>query len=302
MPGVDEETAEFILSVRNSSSHRDVLERLDSGPATPDELDQLPVENARAVLEEFLEHDVVSATDSQVELTDFGGRVLEYATKDWNPSNEGTKRAQTFDILADCEWHCSSCELPSSQPAKDIQMLRKEGFEFVQNTGQGKGDFLECENCGDTTFHRKMKYPFPTSKPITRQNMPNSFKQRVRDLYDHRDAFDGSSPSTTLEVDHRVPEVRWEQSEDFDYASMSADDIKEHFQILSRKHNPLKSRKCEQCVKTGKRPQFMQIDFYYKGDENYDDQTGCEGCGWYNPHRWRDEIEKQLTETTEEQG
>ena len=248
---MDEDTAEFVMAVRESDSHKAILDRLASGSATPDELDQLNIENVRAILEELLEHDAVSATNSKFELTDFGERIFEYATKDWNPSNEGTKRAQTFEILSDCEWHCSSCELPSSQPAKDIQMLRKEGFEFVQNTGQGQGDFLHCDNCADTTFHRKIKYPFPTSKPITRQDMPDWFKRKVRDIYDHRDAFDGSSPSTTFAVDHRVPEVRWEESEDFDYESMSEDDIWEHFQILSRKHNLLKSRKCEQRWGTG---------------------------------------------------
>lgn len=294
MPGMDEMTADFVLRVRNSDDHREVLDFLSDGPASPGELDELRVSETRDILEELLEHDAISTTDSKFELTDLGERVLEYATEDWNPSNEGTKRAQTFDILSDCEWHCSSCELPSSQPAKDIQMLRKEGFEFVQNTGQGQGDYRHCEDCRDTTFHRKMKYPFPTSKPITRQDMPNWFKRKVRDLYEHRDAFDGSSPSTTLEVDHRVPEIRWEESEDFDYDAMSEDDIREHFQILSRKHNLLKSRKCEQCVETGNRPPFMEIDFYYEGDENYDEELGCEGCGWYNPHEWRSAVEEQL--------
>jgi len=294
MPGIDEQTAEFVLAVRSSSQYKQILDRLDQGPATPDELNKLNIEDARTFLEDLLDYDAVSTTNGKVELTDLGDRILEYATKNWNPSNDGTKRAQTFDILSDCEWHCSSCELPSSQPAKDIQMLRKEGFEFVQNTGQGQGDYLHCDNCKDTTFHRKMKYPFPTNKPITRQNMPNWFKEKVRNLYDQRDAFDGSSPSTTLEVDHRVPEVRWDKSEDYDYESMSEDDIQEHFQILSRKHNLLKSRKCEQCVKSGKRPQFMQIDFYYKGTEEYDEDLGCEGCGWYNPHKWRSDLEAHL--------
>lgn len=296
MPGMDEKTAEFISSVRNSKPHKNVLRNLGRSSVKPDELDQMDVKNVRAVLEDLIKHSAVSNENSRYKLTDSGERVLEYATKNWNPSNEGTKRAQTFEILSDCKWHCSSCELPSSQPAKDIQMLRKEGFEFIQNTGQGQGDFIHCDRCDSSTFHRKMKYPFPTSKSITRQDMPNWFKKKVRKIYDHRDAFDGSSPSTTLEVDHRVPEVRWEESEDFDHEAMSNQDIKEHFQILSRKHNLLKSRKCEQCVKTGKRPQFMQIDYYYRGDQDYNDKIGCKGCGWYNPQKWRSLLQEELDE------
>jgi hypothetical protein len=124
--------------------------------------------------------------------------------------------------------------------------------------------------------------------------MPASFKRRVRDRYDHRDAFDGSSPSTTLEVDHRVPEVRWEESESFDYESMSDEEIEEHFQLLSRKHNLLKSRKCEACVESGKRPPFMQIEYYYEGGEEYEEDVGCVGCGWYNPQEWRAALQAEL--------
>ncbi|WP_256288438.1 hypothetical protein [Halobellus inordinatus] len=291
MPGMDEKTAELILSIREDAERTALLAELADGGDTAEVGESADTES---LLSAFADEGIVEIEGSTYELTDFGERVFEYATRDWNPSNEGTKRAATFETLSDCEWHCSACELPSSQPAKDIQMLRKEGFEFVQNTGQGQGDYRHCETCENTTFHRKLKYPFPTQKSITRQDMPDSFKRRVRDLYDHRDAFDGSSPSTTLEVDHRVPEVRWDESESFDYESMSDEDVREHFQILSRKHNLLKSRKCEACVESGKRPTFFEIDYYYEGGEEYDEDVGCVGCGWYNPHEWRAALQEEL--------
>ncbi|MFD1598372.1 hypothetical protein [Halobellus rarus] len=295
MPGMDDETADLILSIREDARRSALLSHLAGGAkAVKEESDTAANADAEAVLAELVDGGIVERDGDAYSLTDFGERVHEYATRDWNPSNEGTKRAATFETLADCEWHCSACELPSSQPAKDIQMLRKEGFEFVQNTGQGQGDYRHCENCEDTTFHRKLEYPFPTQKSITRQDMPDSFKRRVRGLYDHRDAFDGSSPSTTLEVDHRVPEVRWEESESFDYESMSGEEIREHFQILSRKHNLLKSRKCESCVENGKRPPFMEVEYYYEGGEAYEEDVGCVGCGWYNPHEWRASLQAEL--------
>ncbi|RLM56831.1 hypothetical protein DVK02_10140 [Halobellus sp. Atlit-31R] len=291
MPGMDDATAELILSIREDPERSAVLSTLAGDGDAAEVGDDVDTET---LLTEFAAAGLVERTGSGDELTDLGERVHEYATRDWNPSNEGTKRAATFETLSDCEWHCSACELPSSQPAKDIQMLRKEGFEFVQNTGQGQGDYRHCEICEDTTFHRKLQYPFPTQKSITRQEMPASFKRRVRDLYDHRDAFDGSSPSTTLEVDHRVPEVRWEESESFDHESMSDEEVREHFQILSRKHNLLKSRKCEACVESGERPSFLQIDYYYQGGAEYDEEVGCVGCGWYNPHEWRAALQAEL--------
>ena len=293
---MDEETADLILSIREDPRRSALLSHLAEGAKKVKERESDTDANAdaEALLSAFADEGIVERDGDTYALTDFGERVHEYATREWNPSNEGTKRAATFETLADCEWHCSACELPSSQPAKDIQMLRKEGFEFVQNTGQGQGDYRHCENCEDTTFHRKLKYPFPTQKSITRQDMPDSFKRRVRDLYDHRDAFDGSSPSTTLEVDHRVPEVRWEESESFDYESMSDEEVREHFQILSRKHNLLKSRKCESCVENGKRPPFMEVEYYYEGGEEYEEAVGCVGCGWYNPHEWRASVQAEL--------
>jgi len=295
MPGMDEEAAELIRSVRTDSRRTALLSALETEAKTATELQEaLGANDVDAVLSEFVDDGVVEAGGAGYERTEFGERVHEYATADWNPSNDGTKRAATFETLSDCEWHCSACELPSSQPAKDIQMLRKEGFEFVQNTGQGQGDYLHCEACEATTFHRKLKYPFPTGQSITRQGMPDSFKRRVRDLYGHRDAFDGSSPSTTLEVDHRVPEIRWEESEDFDYGSMSDDEIRDHFQILTRSHNLLKSRKCESCVESGERPPFLGIEYYYEGDAAYDESLGCVGCGWYNPQEWRASLHAEL--------
>lgn len=291
---MDEETANLILEIREDERRRTVLDHLADEAKNVSDSGSDANADVRTILDEFASEGIVEQDGASYALTDIGERFHKYATADWNPSNEGTKRAATFETVSDCEWHCSACELPSSQPAKDIQMLRKEGFEFVQNTGQGQGDYRDCETCEATTFHRKLKYPFPTQQSITRQDMPDSFKRRVRDLYDHRDAFDGSSPSTTLEVDHRVPEVRWEESESFDYKSMSSEDIEEHFQILSRKHNLLKSRKCESCVENGTRPPFMQIEYYYEGDAEYDDDLGCVGCGWYNPHEWRASLQSEI--------
>ncbi|MFB6197302.1 MAG: hypothetical protein ABEI52_03385 [Halobacteriaceae archaeon] len=288
---MDQETAEFIQDVRDSTSWSRALDALSGGATSATTVmneSEMNTDELRDFLEECLSRDVIErVAEDDLALTERGERIHEYATKDWNPSSPDTKRGRTFEILSDGEWHCLSCEFPSSQPAKDIQMFRKEGFEFVQESGQGYGANRYCENCEDTQFHRKLKYPFPTERSITRQEMPDSFKRRVRDLYDGKDAFDQSSPSMTPEVDHRKPEIRWDESEDLDFENMSDEEIKENFQILSRKNNLLKSRKCEQCVETGERPPFFGVEFYYEGGKEYEDAVGCEGCGWYNPHEWR---------------
>lgn len=256
--------------------------------------EKLSVDNIADKLEYFTNNSILSNEDEEITIDEKRAvKLIEYAEKDWNPSNSGTKRAKTFDILSDCEWHCASCELPSSQPAKDIQQLRKKGFVFEGDCNMW-GEYQYCDSCDSKTVHRRLKHPFPTKKRIDRKEMPSSFKTRVRKLYNQRDAFDRSTPSMTLEVDHRKPEVRWDEPEDFDFENMTDEEIKKHFQVLSRKNNLLKSRKCESCVKTSKRPKFMGIDYYYKGDKNYTDEVGCEGCGWYNPQKWRKSLNEEI--------
>lgn len=296
---MEDTTARLIHTLRQNEDRKRLFELLaddgaDSetlGSETDSDEDELA-----SILEASLEEELVERTEQgRLALTDWGERAKEFVVvDDWNPSSMSTKKGRTFDVLSDLQWHCSECELFGSQPAAYIRDFRDEGFEFVSNTG-GKGEYDRryCESCGEETTHRRLKYAFPSAKPITRQEMPDSFKQRVRELYDHRDAFDLSSPGGTAEVDHRKPRIRWDEPEDFDYDRMTDAEIKEHFQILSGRNNLMKSRKCERCVETGERPPFLGIEFYYEGDREYED-VGCEGCGWYNPHKWRDAVTEIL--------
>ena len=46
------------------------------------------------------------------------------------------------------------------------------------------------------------------------------------------------------------------------------------------------------CKKHNIRPPFLEIPFWYEGDSQY---TGsCEGCGWYDGKKWREELSKKL--------
>lgn len=297
---MDDKTAQIIHKLRQDDARKRLYELLSEAEATPAELRAetgLGEDELDPILEASLEQELIERTDQRrLTLTDWGERAKEFVVvADWNPSSMSTKKGRTFDVLSDLQWHCSECELSGSQPAAYIRDFRDEGFEFVSTTGgRGEYDRRHCESCGEETTHRRLKYAFPSAKPITRQEMPQSFKKRVRDLYDHRDAFDLSSPGGTPEVDHRKPRIRWDEPEDFEYERMTDADIREHFQILSGRNNLLKSRKCEQCVETGKRPPFLGIEFYYEGGEEYEEQIGCEGCGWYNPHKWRDAVTEIL--------
>ena len=47
----------------------------------------------------------------------------------------------------------------------------------------------------------------------------------------------------------------------------------------------------------------MGINFFYKGTEDWPEgvprkgieaEKGCEGCGWYDTAKWREELNKKL--------
>ena len=66
-----------------------------------------------------------------------------------HPFNVGTKLAKVFTILSDGEWHCGKHELPGTQPAKAIQIIRQHGFSIENSTRL-------CSRCKDKTVHRRL--------------------------------------------------------------------------------------------------------------------------------------------------
>jgi hypothetical protein len=66
-----------------------------------------------------------------------------------HPFNEGTRLAQIFTILSDGKWHCGKHELPGTQPAKAIQIIRQHGFAIENDTHI-------CKICKDKTVHRRL--------------------------------------------------------------------------------------------------------------------------------------------------
>ena len=82
------------------------------------------------------------------------------------------------------------------------------------------------------------------------------------------------------------------------------DEIKAKFQLLTNQRNQQKREVCRNCYQTGKRGILFGIPFFYKGNENWDNniprtgksaEKGCIGCGWYDIERWRNELIKLIT-------
>lgn len=213
-----------------------------------------------------------------------------------NPFKEGSKQYKDFETMSDCQWHCTKCELFSGQ-AKTWQVWRQEkGIQLDQDERGHWYKVMFCPNCQENTYHRKLKSTEILDTGLkARTGIPTKVAKRVKELYGCVDEYSVRVEAPKdLEIDHRVPQVRWRNNED-DNTGLSDAQLLEKFMLLSRANNLLKSRICEDCVKTGKRGRgYKVIEFWYEGDENYSDEIGCSGCFWHNPTKWREELNKKI--------
>jgi hypothetical protein len=216
-----------------------------------------------------------------------------------HPFNEGTKLAKVFTTLSDGKWHCGKHELPGTQPAKAIQIIRQHGFTIENQS-------TYCEVCTDRTVHRRLVSTEPEKASFVRMQLPGDLRKRVLKHYENIEAVTlREMVPNQLEVDHRFPQVRWSKDESYD-PNMSEDEIHAKFQLLTREHNLWKSRYCEHCAKTGERGTFIGINFFAVGgpkwDPQYpaDDERGCFGCFWYHPDVWRNALNKIIEDLRKE--
>lgn len=216
-----------------------------------------------------------------------------------NPFKEGTTAFHDFYILSDLRWHCTKCELKSGQ-AKTWQVWRQEKGIQLDTDEKGRWDArMYCENCQGKTVHRKLKSIIILDDTKARAGMPAGLAKKVKNVYKNIEAvFLRKLSERQLEVDHKFPQVRWGKNEEENKANMSEEEIQNKFILLTRENNLLKSRYCEECLRTGKRGNFPGIYYWFKGNENWDkkidkyNEKGCEGCFWNNPYKWREELNK----------
>lgn len=216
-----------------------------------------------------------------------------------NPFRKGTIAYDDFKTMSDLKWHCAKCELKSGQ-AKTWQMWRQEKGIQIDKDKDGKWDpRIYCPECKRKTVHRKLKSLKILEVTKLRAGISAKFAKKVKKIYKNEDAvFLRKISPNQLEVDHKFPQVRWNKNEDENKLDMSEKEIKNKFILLMRSNNLLKSRHCEKCYKTGRRGNFPGIYFWFKGGKNWDkkidkhDKKGCEGCFWFSPYKWREELNK----------
>lgn len=169
-----------------------------------------------------------------------------------------------FHLLAQslgqaCCSKCLNTEVGSSQIAKQKQNLKNAGFDIPDATRE------KCPKHGKSQPHYRLK-ALRLRGSVNRTSYSPAELRKIRDILGNRDAFTGvtSSSNASLEVDHRVPSLRW--SGDEERIDINDEEkVRSTFQLLTRTHNLLKSRACEQCVKTGKRSPFLGLKVLLQG-------------------------------------
>lgn len=186
------------------------------------------------------------------------------------------------------EWACSMCGSHSVQPAATFRTLKNAGWQFEEVAPQRWGQQRFCKKCGQDTTHYKL-VSLVQGQDKSRIGITPAQRKRVTSILSETDAFTGASVKSSLEIDHKVPFDRLKEGAgDIDIDKLSNQQIADHFQILTRDHNLLKDRACQSCIKTGVRPPFFGISFWYKGDQRY--KGTCEGCGWHDGAEWRRQM------------
>lgn len=78
---------------------------------------------------------------------------------------------------------------------------------------------------------------------------------------------------------------------------MNEDQRLEDFQPLSKAANDAKRQYCKECRKTRIRYDAKQLGYpisYYKGEATHNnEETGCEGCYWYDPIEFKKHLQEK---------
>lgn len=199
------------------------------------------------------------------------------------------------DLLKACKdnlgnWTCAYCASNSNQPAATFREVKKMGYEFEETSPNRWGKTMYCQHCGTDRTHYKLLKLEPQFAKKERIFIDKKTRERVLKLLGMTDAFSGASISSTPEIDHKTPWTRLDN--DVDASVLTDNEIKEHFQLLTREHNLLKDRMCGHCKVNGIRPPFFGLQYWYEGDEHY--SGSCVGCGWYDGAKWKEELNKVL--------
>lgn len=199
-----------------------------------------------------------------------------------------------FDILKDGKWHCRNCDIDNANFARRIQDLKEMGYTIATHIN------YTCPVCNNTRSTRLLLLPidrveiagngYETWSPVLRK--------RILKVLGNYDVYEGTI-SQHLLPDHKFSEIRWdEDTKGENPDTMTDEEIRAKFQLLSNQRNQQKREVCRNCYQTGKRGTIYGFPpMFYEGGEYWDEsipikgkaaEKGCIGCPWYDIQRWKE--------------
>ncbi len=213
----------------------------------------------------------------------------------WSEKPRAATTKAFYDCLIRGGWQCVECTLPQNPNwARRIQDLKEFGYTLATDTNR------YCPKCNANKTHLILL-------PIERGGLEGNgyetwtpaLRKRIISVLGGIDVYEGTVNAHCL-PDHKFSEIRWDdetKGENLD--SMTDDEIRKKFQLLTNQRNQQKREVCRNCFQTGKRGYPFGIKFYYFGSEDWDPnipqkgkkaECGCVGCGWYDLAEWRKQL------------
>ena len=220
------------------------------------------------------------------------------------------KALKVFLVLKDKQWHCRACEYEHVESGQIAGSGGIQGLQRGSNSRPGiviESENRPCPECERNT--RQDRWDGNFQSQVQGGSMPSRVVNQIMTVLQRRDIVENTQRTPNeLTIDHKFPMIRWDTEESrkqTDYTNLTDENIRTRFQLLKKSngsvnHNLLKSRACERCHSEGKRGTPFGIKFFYSGNENWagateNDSRGCIGCGWFDFDKWREELNKRIS-------
>ncbi len=207
----------------------------------------------------------------------------------WKTLVEAGKAGMCRKCLGDVckQQHGSDLGTNGSGPLRDLRHL---GFE-VPN-GKQQTDVCGTHPGRVTWDYLNAELPCRSSHRL-RAKYSAAEEAKMKNVLGGKDAFDGSAGF--LEIDHRVPMDR-QRGEEIGVDVNNPKAVSDAYMLLTRTHNTLKREKCLSCNNEGIRPPFLDIEFHFEGGDAYEEEVGCNGCGWAHTEQWKKSLNETLVQ------
>lgn len=224
----------------------------------------------------------------------------------WNKNKPNALTTKSFfNVLSkDFNWCCTTCTLPPNPNfARRIQDIKEFGYTLATNINKF------CSQCNKNT-NQIILLPIKRGGITGYEIWSQKFRARIVEILASFDAYEAKvTRKEGLLPDHHFPEIRWDANTKRDPSeleSISDDEIRRDFQLISNQRNQQKREVCRNCFQTGNRGVIYGLPFFYAGTATWDEtikkigkeaEKGCIGCGWYDINQWRLKLNEIIRNT-----